>query len=823
MRTFGLAILLSAFLLFQVQPLIAKAILPWYGSSPAVWTTCMLFFQTLLLAGYAYAHAVANYLPRRAQVITHMGLLLLAGLTLPITPRQPLEAAVGNPTWQILAVLAVSVGFPYTLLSATGPLFQSWFSSSFPGRSPYRLYSLSNIGSLAALFSYPLLVEPWVRVGQQGLFWSGGFGLFVLSAVRCAWAQYFATDPVPAAQDSLSEITAGGGGRRAQRRSSGHRPRAVSRQTKLAATASLSSASAGEPPRPSFRSVAFWFGCAMVGAVVLLAITNQMCQDVAVVPFLWILPLSAYLLSFIICFESDRWYRPTLFLLLTIVGSIFVCLFLLELSVPPLGPQIAIYVALSFAACMCCHGELAKRRPAARWLTLFYLVVSLGGAAGGIFVALLAPLIFLHFWELDLALAATCLLTWLTMVRESQKSAVTGGTGGTTGAGSAISSATPAKVAGHPVPIGSGAAKPSASLARGSAWKRSLKRPRTPTPDLAYPPPARQRLAWRSVLVGSLGIGVVVAETFLGWHMVAERRDALRVERNFYGVLSVQLVGGRRMRDAQGNVTSAIDFRDVAFGLYHGRILHGMQYQVPARRAQPNLYYHERSGIGYAITEHPRRAESGRAFRMGIVGLGTGTLAAYARHGDYLRFYEINPAVVELSDLRQANDPPPLFTFLSDARERGATIEIAVGDARTRLQQELRSGTPGQFDVLVVDAFSGDAIPIHLLTRESFAVYRQHLAEDGVLAIHVSNLYLDLPPVVRRLADDQSWPSLCIEAPASKELGSLGSTWVLVTRNQQLVNRSASWPELSPWTAADEGAPLWTDDFSSILQVIRRD
>lgn len=788
MGVFGVTIFLSAFLLFQVQPLIAKTILPWYGSSPAVWTACMLFFQTLLLGGYAYAHLSATFLGRKTQGVVHLVLLLLAGVTLPISPSPPVQMPGANPTWQILALLLQSVGFPYLLLSASGPLFQSWYTLRFPNRSHYRLYSLSNIGSLTALLSYPLVVEPNLTVGQQSFFWSLGFAGLAISAGGCVWL--LLQRPL-----ELSEAVAKNDCRKIP----------------------LPNQAATDMP-PTSRTMLAWFTYAVIGTVVLLAITNEMCQDIAVVPFLWVLPLSAYLLSFILCFESDYWYRRVPFLIATVGGSILLCLTLMSVVSLPMWWQISLHVGLCFSSCMCCHGELARLRPGPSWSTLFYLTVASGGALGGIAVAIVAPVLFLRYWELDLGLAATCLLVWMAMVREAKPPPV------------AVGDLTVGPVTGE-----------RRLLQKNSLHTQSTRSATVPLSQF---------------YVGSVGVVVLCAEACLGWHMYLERENVLRVERNFYGVISVVTVGARKIVNAEGVPVTEVYPEHAAVALYHGRILHGMQHQMPSKREKAFLYYDDRSGIGRAIEQHPQRVgKPERPFRLGVIGLGTGTLAAYARKGDYVRFYEINPAVLRIADGDEdidddlpvtsrdsralddygelpvpggdvSNDEefprnPRFFTYINDARKRGATVETSLGDARVLLDQSLKNGQREQFDVLAIDAFSGDAIPLHLLTQECLDLYLQHLAPDGVVAYHISNIYLNLEPIVHRLAAERSLQSLTVRTHTQHDLGIEGSRWVLVTRDTTLQARGQDWPEALLPTPADLAGPLWTDDFSSIASVVQ--
>ena len=378
MLLFAITVFLGAFLLFQVQPLLGRYILPWFGGGPSVWTSCMLFFQTLLLAGYAYAHGIASRLSPRAQGRLHLALLAVSLLALPIDPAAGVwsGAAFEDPTESILLLLLVTAGLPYVMLSATSPLVQRWFDLALPGRSAYRLYALSNVGSLLALLSYPFVVEPLFAVHTQSLLWSAGSGLSVVRCGACAWRASRSPAPAPAPAPAAS------GGE------------------KVGAT-----------------ELALWLALSACGSALLLATTNQMSQEIAVVPFLWILPLSLYLLSFILTFESDRWYKPKLYGYLLAAAIPGACAAMAAGGLLPLELQIVLFALALFAACMSCHGELALSKPPAANATVFYLTIAAGGALGGLFVALVAPRVFPGYWEYPLTLAACCVLTLIAWVR----------------------------------------------------------------------------------------------------------------------------------------------------------------------------------------------------------------------------------------------------------------------------------------------------------------------------------------------------------------------------------------------------------------------
>ncbi|GMV80802.1 MAG: hypothetical protein AMXMBFR7_19860 [Planctomycetota bacterium] len=688
MWRYALTIFLSAFLLFQVQPLIGKYILPWFGGGPAVWTTCMLFFQLLLLAGYAYAHLLCARLTPRRQALLHLLVLTAAAFWLPIVPSETWKPTAGQtPEGQILLLLLATLGLPYFALSATAPLVQRWFSLAHPSASPYRLYALSNAGSLLALLSYPLAVEPHLRLRDQAWVWSLGFGAYALGAAACAWSVY-----------KLESAKA-----------------AVTAET--------------EAPRPSYRTVLLWLGLSGFPSLLLLAVTNQITQEVAPVPFLWVLPLCLYLLTFVIAFDRPSWYLrgPSAGLLLAaVLGTCFALSQGVNLSLPW---QVASYSALLFFGALCCHGELVRSRPPARHLTLFYLAVSAGGAMGGAFVALAAPRLFHSYTELSIGVLGCAILTFLACLSE---------------------------------------------------WR---------------PPGAKRPTLWIVWAPPLLFCGPLAAILVLN---TREHASVVESTRNFYGVLKVL-----QESDENGAYLS----------LRHGRINHGMQYQDELLREQPTTYYVERAGAGLTLKRHPKRQALGGgdgSLRFAVIGLGTGTLATYAQPGDTLRFYEINPEVIRLAQAR--------FTYCADTK---ADVEFVLGDARVMMEQELLEGRPQRLDALAVDAFTSDAIPMHLLTQECFDLYWKHLEPDGVLAVHVSNRYLDLKPLVFTMAHARGFKCVYVDYDQIDAPGADESSWMLVTRNRAFLDLEEIAVHASKLTEASK--PLvWTDDYGSLLHVLKK-
>jgi hypothetical protein len=762
MLPYAFAIFTGAFLLFQVQPVIGKYILPWFGGGPGVWTTCLLFFQVLLLGGYGYAHWSSTRLKPRTQAIVHLVLLALAIATLPITPSEMWKAHIaGNPTWRILLLLGGTIGLPYFVLSSTGPLMQQWFSTTNRGVSPYRLYALSNIGSLLALLSYPVYFEVAFSRRTQANLWSAGLIVFAAACGYCAIRVWRAGAAPVVADPTVPEPS-----------------------TEIAA-------------HPSWGDKFLWVTLPAIASVLLLATTNKLCQEVAVIPFLWVLPLSLYLLSFIICFDHARWYSRGIFAALLVVGIAVVCQLLVAGNTVPMAIQITSYTGTLFVACMICHGEVYQLRPSPRFLTSYYLLLSAGGALGGLLVAVVAPAVFSDYHELQLGLWALSYLLGVLCFRQRSWSLAFGA-----GAGAMITT--------FVLPILRSRFDDGFSIME--EWLRFY---RLPTGS-AFPvgqgffifgflvlfvtaafDPERRRLLreWRPRLVGfvmvlSVGLGIVL----LVQARATQRQPIIAASRNFYGALKVFEY-------------NADDPEDHYYLLLHGATTHGLQFTAPEKQMIPTTYYGENSGVGLAIKHLPRPAGERR---LGLVGLGTGTLASYGTHGDYLRIYEINPAVERLARTR--------FQYLPRC---AAKVDVIMGDARLSMEREIAAHESQQFDLLALDAFSSDAIPVHLLTKESFALYLQHLRPDGVLAVHTSNRYLDLRPVVERLAREFSLSVATIHDDDETSWWIYRTTWILVTKNKALLEE----PEIRDVTDSPatyrRPPPLWTDDHTSLYPILR--
>ncbi len=652
-------------MLFLVEPLIAKSILPWFGGTAGVWTVCLVFFQCGLLAGYVYADFLTRRPARWASPI-HALVLLGALACLPLAPNAAWKATAGSdPTWRVLGLLTVSVGVPYLALSATSPLLQSWYSRARPEQPPYWLFAISNAASLAALFAYPILIEPFLSTRRQSWAWSV---LLCLFAVCCLWLVW------------------------------------AHRQSDLGAIEITGNAAL----RPAPQAIVLWVLLSACGSVLLLAVTNHLCQNVAPVPLLWVIPLSVYLLTFVLAFRKGPWYPRSLALrfLAVVLGALGYAVYDIA-AMEPILISVPLFCLGLFGACLFCHGELSRRRPASSHLTLFYLAIASGGAIGAIAVGLVAPRVFDNLYELPLALVFTALLALLLTWRDG--------------------------------------------------WA--------------------QRALWTTVTAAMIVVSALQVQAY--------HRNTLAMRRSFYGALRVEQsrgIGPTQQRT-----------------LFHGTITHGSQYLLPPLRMQPTTYYTRNSGVGLALRfccTWPKQ--------VGVVGLGAGTLAAYGKPGDAFRFYEINPQVIDIAQ--------SLFTYL---RESPAKIEVVLGDARLQLESE----PPQEFDLLAVDAFSGDAIPVHLLTKEAMAVYLRHMKPDGIIAFHVSNHYLQLALVVEQLAQAYGLESCLVENAAKEEELSASSQWMLVTHKHSFIQTLALM-HIAEEVPVPKNFRVWTDDYNNLFEVL---
>jgi len=678
---YSLTVALGAFLLFLLEPLFAKMILPRFGGAAAVWSTCLVFFQSALLLGYYYADVLSRRLSSATQVSTHIALLVVSLALLPIAPHAVLSSSSSyHPAFHILVLLTVSIGLPFVLLSATSPLIQAWKSRT--GASAYHLFAISNFASFVALLSFPFLIEPRVSSHRQAQLWSALYAMFVVVCSITAWISRREGDRIEFSPPAgVSADTVAGG----------------------------APCASGSSPKHAWI---LWLALSACGSVLLLATTNHLTENVAPVPLLWVLPLALYLLTFTTAFARRSVYSRWLMvrLVAVVLGSLGYAIY-----DPSFTESVQVTVPLFclglFACCLFCHGELARLRPAPERLTTFYLVVAAGGALGAIFVGLVAPLLFAATYEFPLALCFTSLAA--------------------------------------------------AAVLWDTGWT--------------------SRAFWTVVTAALVAV--------LAFHVHAYEKNSILVVRNFYGGLRVQLHQDWLKRPYRT--------------LYHGMIEHGAQYVDPPKSADPLTYYPRNSGVGLALDFF------GQASRhIGVVGLGTGTMAAYARRDDTLRYYEINPLIVKIANTQ--------FSYLEHARMNGVDLAIRMGDARLSLE----SDNAERFDVLVIDAFSGDAIPVHLLTREAVALYLRTLKQDGVLAIHTSNTYLDLNPVVKLLADDVGCESRLISTSDDQRKLIDAADWMLVTRNQDFLLKL---DETTLQDSIDMPAKLrvWTDDYNNLFQILR--
>lgn len=668
-------IFLSAFLLFLVQPIIAKQILPWFGGAAAVWATCLVFFQTVLLFGYAYADWTARFLSPRRQAGLHVALLVLSLLLLPIIPDahwKPGAEAGAGPTLSILGLLGATIGLQYFLLSTTSPLVQAWFWQRFQHAVPYRLFALSNFASLLALLSYPVLIEPFLPLAAQSNSWSAAYGAFAVlcGATALTNARYAAVAP------------------------------AVSSATELG------DANERVPP---FTDRLLWIALSAMGSCLLLAITNHLTQNIASIPFLWVVPLSLYLTTYILCFDHPRWYQRPVFLVLVAVVVPVMAWFSDSLELWIATP---LYAVGLFVCCMFCHGELYRLKPGPRYLTTFYLMISVGGALGALLVGIAAPRLLSGYYELGITLIACALLLF---------------------------------------------------------W-RAL--------DI------RWWVASGAFIVAGATIG------FAANNIQDYRSDTRVMVRNFYGVV--------RTRDFH----NPAPFR----AMYHGGINHGGQLLDDGYRNTPSSYFGPTSGYGHAFASLPQAPR-----HIGIIGLGAGAIAAYARKGDVFRFYEIDPQVAAVAVTE--------FTFLRDSP---AQMEVVLGDGRLSLERE-----PDQrFDLLAIDAFSGDSIPMHLLTREAMATYARHLKPDGVMVFQATNRFVDISPVVERLAVEFGFTAVMVADVPDNKNSTGNDYWlsstdqIIVTRNRALLNAEPLRSVVEPLSARP-GFRVWTDDFYNLLRILK--
>lgn len=670
MALFFIATFLSAFLLFQVQPIMGKVILPWFGGGANIWTTCLLFYQSVLVCGYAYAHWLGSLSDHRRQALVHVIVLLFACAFVPIIPNPSLKPTDPSfPVLRILVLLLVTNGVPYFVLSTNGPLLQSWFSRCHADHSPYRLYALSNAGSLIGLLSYPFFLEPNVTLKNQAVYWSGGFVLCVVFLIAIGWIlrrRALDEDQAPVGTPfSFAETTE--------------------------------------------TTVLSWFFLSFTGSLLLVSVTNQLTENVPPIPFLWIIPLCLYLSSFVLCFESERFYSRSVWT----VGLpvVLVAGMALYAGGPRIGYRESLlgYLLILTIGTIVCHGELYRRRPDPKSLTFFYLVLAIGAACGSFFVIVLCPFLFSGYYEFPLGLVSLAVI-W-------------------------------------------------------SVWVASSKlKPSRMSPRV-------------------LRSGFVVLFTAIAIQLSLGGSRGVISERNFYGVLRVVESGTVRV-------------------LVHGQLIHGGQFLAAQRQMEPMFYYGPGSGI-YRLFGSLRSKGLNEPLRVGAVGMGVGVVSAFMQAGDRIRYYEINPQVEAI-----ARDH---FSFLSSS---AAEHTVVLGDARTMLEGEQSQ----QFDVIVLDAFNSDAVPMHLLTEEAFAIYRRHLAPNGAIAVHLSSDHLDLGLVIRAHLRKLKMFGRRYIAQSDAKNHLIWNDWAILSASNELFadQQLRAGKPLAPLDSRP-----WTDDYSNLLEVIK--
>jgi len=695
---YAVTIFISSFFIFQIQPVIARFILPWYGGSAAVWTTCMLFFLTMLLAGYSYAYFLSRYLNTKKQAIVHICLIFISLLLLPFTPAESLKPiGTENPSVSLLVTLIYSIGIPYVLIAATNPLYQNWFNLIYPRVNPFRLYSLSNLGSLIGLLSYPFIIEHILELRTQTHLLSTLYVLYAIFSLYCAFPFL----------------------------------RSKSLSSNISPHPSISTQNV------SWIDKLLWILLSVCGVILLLAVTNRITFDLPVVPFFWIIPLCLYLLSFIICFNKPSWYDRKLWALLFVFSLVFIVLFTYwpQFNENYIIRGIILSVVL-FVSCMVVHGELYHLRPPpAKYLTQYYLFIALGGAIGGVFVAVVATNLFNDFWEFYIGLIAVFILLGIVILRSSNFS-----------------------------------------------WTNNFLR--------------------SAVLIWSLFLALFIWQIYT--QMSRGNANIIFKKRNFYGLLSV------RQGIKSGHIYTFLN---------HGEIVHGGQFRDEDKRKIPTSYFTPESGVAFAIKNHPKRYfydnlngyENSDSLKIGVLGMGVATLSTYLDQNDEIIYYELDPDVVEIAK--------EYFYFLTDTK---ANYHVVVGDARSSLEREFKNGEAQNYDIMVMDAFIGDAPPLHLLTEEAFNLYWSHLKHDGILAVHISNLYIDFRPLILGWAKKYGKQFIEIYSEAGTEDWVSTSLWVLVTSNEKFLNDpkvkiklrestiGLSKDKLSPIILTDENSNLFT-------------
>lgn len=744
---YSLTIFLAAFLLFQVELILSAYVLPWFGGSAAVWTTAMLLFQTLLFAAYAYAHKIAVRFIARHQVRLHLALIVVSVMALvaaamrwpspilPATNWKPTD--INHPVLDLVSILLASIGAPFFLLATSGPLLQAWYVRA-TARSPYHLYAISNLGSLLGLLSYPVMVEPLLKLRTQGWWWSGLYVVFALGVMTCATV---ARSRAGSSKDMVSET----------------KP---------------------ETARPGTSRFVLWIVLPACASVALLATTGVISLYLASMPLIWVLPLSVYLISFIVCFGPRRWYVPGLFHALYGMGGVVL---LVAIATTDVWFELGVCLFLLFAICMICHGEVARLKPPPEHATGYYLCISGGGALGGVFVGVIAPLLFSGMWEFQFVIVATGLLVLVGLCRQRDSWL--------------YRSPRIAAV----VTVTLFAILPYAAMGCNSNIASTFKQmgyfssgailciPLIPIfgVSLIKPKDSHSRAATLGLLLMALVLlGFSLYRVPWGKNGVTVARS-----RNFYGVLEVQQ-----------SPTETL--------LMHGKTLHGGQSRVPYLRQKPITYYAPESGFGQFMLSHPKRNPVS-PMKIGVIGMGTGTIAAYGLPGDSIRFYELNPGVDEV-----VRGDKAWFSFINESQ---AKVDVVLGDGRLSLERELLQGRAQNFDLLILDAFNGDAIPVHLLTAEAFDTYLQHIARDGVLVMHISSSTLDLSPVLVGLMKRTGLFSTMLYS-ADKATG-ISSIWVLFSHDPEML-KTPGVRRIGQPLDRGQTPVYWTDDHADVVRLL---
>jgi len=738
---FSLTLFASAGFLFLIEPMAGKMILPLLGGTPAVWNTCMMFFQAMLLAGYGYAHFSSKYLPLKRQIVLHGVLLLLACIMLPVGINRSWIHASDSPIAIVLLLLTFSVSLPFFVLSSTAPLLQKWFAQTGhpDAKDPYFLYSASNLGSVLALLAYPTLVEPNFTLKVQGILWAAGYGLFVILTLMCAMLL----------KKSVAVCINEG-------------------------TGEVSGNCIDDAPAPTLGRRLSWLMLAFIPSSLMLGATTFFTTNIASIPLFWIVPLMLYLLTFIITFARTIPVVHRTMIRLLPFSMMLLLFFILSNITPPLWVNCVIHLGTFFITAMVCHGELAASRPSTKYLTEFYFIMSVGGVLGGIFNALIAPVVFTSVLEYPITL---CLAAFFLPVISRRRSPVTMKTWLLDFACAIIIAL---------LTVWLTTEWPVWDFDFESVSQYLDMEHQTLLMTITFAIPAL--LCYFIVFMKRpVRFGLAVAAFAIACLFFGDRGEQIVYKgRSFFGVLTVY--------DNAGG-----DYR----GFLHGTTLHGKQSLDPETSLEPLTYFHRQGPVGQLLTEF-----SGKKAKksVAVVGLGIGTLAAYGEKGQDFTFYEIDPAVKDVA----AN--PAYFTFLENCE---AECRVILGDGRLKIED----APDKSYGIIVLDAFSSDAIPVHLLTREALQLYLSKLEDTGILVFNITNRYVSAQPLLKSLAKDAGLVALYQDDGYDWSIGKFGSKWVIMSRDPKNfgdLRYDERWQDLTGWKTV----PAWTDDFSNLLGII---